>query len=144
MDSRDVWGRAPDEGAAYLKEIALFLAVHIRQGGAGVLWLESRHPMLRRTPRPRDLAFLSAQLSWHTGLRARSSLGAEGAESGLEHTLVQQVAGGSAWLLTPQGENPRSASLRLHSGDVLYVPPLYGRLSVATAADSAWIVTALR
>jgi hypothetical protein len=143
MDPRDAMGRAPDDGAAYLREIALFLAVHLGRR-AGVLWPEHGHPLLRHAADPSVLTRLSAEISRHTGLLAYSAPGAEGAESDPQHVLVQQVAGGSTWLLPPsRGEIPRTACLRLYSGDVLYIPPAHRRVSVGTVRGSAWIVTVL-
>lgn len=144
MGPHDMGGLAPNEAAAYLEEIAVFLAVHLGRG-AGVLWPEHRHPVLNSAPDSSDLARLSRELSQRTGLIVCSTLGAEGAETDREHTLVQQVAGGSTWLLTAvRGSGPRTVSLRLYPGDVLYIPPAYHRVAVATADDSVWIVTALR
>ncbi|MDQ0937476.1 hypothetical protein [Streptomyces turgidiscabies] len=146
--------RPVDPAEAYLREVALFVALHLHRA-PGVLWPEHDHPLLddraddgaddeaddgedpAATP---DLDALAAQIAAATGLAARPGLG--GVPPG--HLLVHQIAGAATWTIVGADGDGHDASLRyrLRAGEVLYVPGGWSR-TAEPAGDARWTVVVL-
>ncbi|WP_329214353.1 hypothetical protein OG352_03940 [Streptomyces sp. NBC_01485] len=140
--------RPADPAEAYLREVALFVALHLGRA-PGVLWPEHDHPLLgdgdgaddgedpAATP---DLDALAAQIAAATRLPARPA--PVGVPPG--HLLVHQIAGAATWNIAGAGADGQGASLRyrLRVGEVLYVPDGWSR-TAEPAADARWTVVVL-
>jgi len=150
--------RPVDPAEAYLREVALFVALHLHRA-PGVLWPEHDHPLLddraegeaggeaddgaedgEDPAATSDLEALAAQIAAATGLAARPGLG--GVPPG--HLLVHQIAGAATWTIVGADGDGHDASLRyrLRAGEVLYVPGGWSR-TAEPAGDARWTVVVL-
>ncbi|WP_314246820.1 hypothetical protein [Streptomyces sp. DSM 40907] len=147
----------PDEAcereAPHLREIVLFLSVHLDRA-PGVLWPEYDNPAFGDPDdagagpaggrvRPAQVDRFTTELASLTGLSVRldrvETAGAvpgtgvdavwTGQPGGREHLLIHQVAGAVTWQLTGTGESgrPESFQCRLLPGELLYVPARWSR-----------------
>ncbi|MDF3299493.1 hypothetical protein [Streptomyces tropicalis] len=149
-----------DPSAVHLRELALFLSVHLDRA-PGVLWPEDVHPLLDGLPDGDDAAdavradrleLLASGLAELTGLATRAVAGGVGTggdegEGGdgdgtggasvpPGHLLVHQIAGAAVWSLAEgrEGGGPcASLRYRLRSGEVLYVPDGWSRRAEPTS-----------
>ncbi|WP_055527387.1 hypothetical protein [Streptomyces graminilatus] len=135
-----------DPSAAYFREVAQFVALHLGRA-PGVLWPEHDHPPLgdgaddgEDPAAAPDLDAFAARIAAATGLAAGP--GRVGAPPG--HLLVHQIAGAATWDITGVGGDGQGASLRyrLRAGEVLYVPDGWSR-TAEPARDARWAVFVL-
>ncbi|MFJ7590601.1 hypothetical protein ACIQZO_25095 [Streptomyces sp. NPDC097617] len=161
----------PDEGrergSAHLREIVLFLSVHLDRA-PGVLWPEYDNPAFGDADdagavpegdgvRPAQADRFTAELGALTGLSVRldrletpGSAPGGGVDAvwtaqpeGREHLLIHQVAGAVTWQLTGPGESgrPQSFQCRLLPGELLYVPAGWSRRYVDAQAAQYAVVS---
>ncbi|MER6253456.1 hypothetical protein ABT224_19095 [Streptomyces sp. NPDC001584] len=150
----------PDEAcereAPHLREIVLFLSVHLDRA-PGVLWPEYDNPAFGDPDdagagpagggvRPAQVDRFTAELASLTGLSVRldrvetagsaPGTGVDAVWAGRprdrEHLLIHQIAGAVTWQLTGTGESgrPESFQCRLLPGEMLYIPARWSRRCV--------------
>ncbi|MFH8472368.1 hypothetical protein [Streptomyces sp. NPDC018000] len=136
---------AKSEGALYLRELLLFLSVHLDRA-PGVMWPEYEHPALGTPERPKALDGLAAELGLRTGLVASSGLGSRtggGERNPAAHLVIHQTEGAGMWRLRRDGADGAGAfQHRLRSGEVLYIPARWS-WTVELTPGARYVVTDL-
>ncbi|GGS10557.1 hypothetical protein Snoj_15030 [Streptomyces nojiriensis] len=155
----DMPEEACEQEAPHLREIVLFLSVHLDRA-PGVLWPEYDNPAFGDPDDadgagagaagdgvcPAQADRFTAELASLTGLSVRldrvetagsaPGVGVDAVWNGQpgdrEHLLIHQIAGAVTWQLTGTGEcgRPESFQCRLLPGELLYVPARWSRRCV--------------
>ncbi|MEU6017896.1 hypothetical protein ABZ826_28795 [Streptomyces sp. NPDC047515] len=145
MDGRPPATPAVSEGALHLRELLLFLSVHLDRA-PGVMWPEHEHPALGTPQRPEALDGLAAELGLRTGLLASSGRGSRtggGPRNPTAHLVIHQTEGAGMWRLRDDGdEGTGDFRHRLRSGEVLYIPARWS-WTVELTPGAQYVVTDL-
>ncbi|MFJ1546624.1 hypothetical protein [Streptomyces sp. NPDC088246] len=137
--------RAESEGALHLRELLLFLSVHLGRA-PGVMWPEHEHPAFESLQRPEVLDDLAAELGLRTGLvtSSRVSRTCEGARNPAAHLVIHQTEGAGSWRLRGDRADGGAGAFRhrLRSGEVLYIPARWS-WTVELTPGAQYVVTDL-
>ncbi|MFJ7492625.1 hypothetical protein ACIQZB_15475 [Streptomyces sp. NPDC097727] len=136
--------RAESEGTLHLRELLLFLSVHLDRA-PGVMWPEHEHPALGSPQRPEALDDLAAELGLRTGLVTSSGRGSrtcEGARNPAAHLVIHQTEGAGLWRLRGDRADDGAGAFRhrLRSGEVLYIPARWS-WTVELTPGAQYVVT---